>query len=132
MKSKALGVVGIAVAMYAMPAVAHHSFAMFDSTKTVTLQGTVKEFQWTNPHSWIFLTVADAEGQATVWAIELGAPSGLVRQGWGPKSIMPGMNVKLLIRPLKDGKNGGQFLGVTLPDGTQLGDPSTRGADPVY
>ena len=132
MNSKALGVAAIAAAIHAMPAAAHHSFAMFDASKTMTLQGTVKEFQWTNPHSWIFLTVADAEGQAAIWAIELGSPSGLVRQGWGPKSITPGMNVKLLIRPLKDGKNGGQFLGVTFPDGTQLGDPSTRGADPVY
>jgi hypothetical protein len=130
MKFKALGVAGIAVAIHALPAVAHHSFAMFDASKTMTLQGTVKEFQWTNPHSWIFLMVGDAEGQPTQWAIELGSPSGLVRQGWGPRSIKPGMNVRVLIRPLRDGTTGGQFLGVTLPDGTQLGDPSVseRGA----
>ncbi len=127
MKFKALGLAGIAVAMYAIPAVAHHSFAMFDATKTVTLQGTVKEFHWTNPHSWIFLMVADAEGQPAQWAIELGSPAGLVRQGWVPKTLTAGMNVKVVIRPLKDGKAGGQFLAVTLPDGTQLGDPSTSG-----
>ena len=126
MKSKALGVAGIAVALYAFPAVAHHSFAMFDNGKTMTLQGTVKEFHWTNPHSWIFLTVADAGGQPKQWAIELGSPGGLVRRGWVPKIIAPGMNVKVVIHPLKDGTTGGQFLGVTLPDGTQLGDPSTN------
>ncbi len=125
MKFKAV-VACIAVAMCAIPAVAHHSFAMFDATKTMTLQGTIKEFHWTNPHSWIFLMVADAEGQPQEWAIELGSPGGLVRQGWVPKTLTPGMNVKVVIRPLKDGKIGGQFLTLTLPDGTQLGDPSTR------
>ena len=100
---------------------------MFDATKTMTLQGTIKEFHWTNPHSWIFLMVADAEGQPAQWAIELGSPAGLVRQGWVPKTLTAGMNVKVVIRPLKDGKAGGQFLAVTLPDGTQLGDPSTSG-----
>ena len=71
--------------------------------------------------------VADAEGQPAEWAIELGSPAGLVRQGWVPKTLTAGMNVKVVIRPLKDGKAGGQFLAVTLPDGTQLGDPSTSG-----
>ena len=125
MKFKALAA-GIAIAIVTSPAVAHHSFAMFDATKTMTLQGTIKEFHWTNPHSWIFLMVADAEGQPKEWAIELGSPGGLVRQGWVPKTLTPGMNVKVVIRPLKDGKIGGQFLTLTLPDGTQLGDPSTR------
>ncbi len=125
MKFKAL-VACVAIAMCAIPAVAHHSFAMFDATKTMTLQGTIKEFHWTNPHSWIFLMVADAEGQPKEWAIELGSPGCLVRQGWVPKTLTPGMNVKVVVRPLKDGKIGGQFLTLTLPDGTQLGDPSTR------
>ena len=125
MKSTALAVAGIAAAMYVIPAVAHHSFAMFDASKTVTLQGVVKEFHWTNPHSWIFLTVTDAAGQSTQWAIELGSPALLVRRGWGPKVIAPGMNVKVAIHPLRDGNNGGQFLAVTLPDGTLLGIPPT-------
>ena len=127
MKFNVFAIAGIAALVFALPAVAHHSFAMFDASKTVTLQGSIKEFHWTNPHSWIFLMVPDAGGTPTEWAIELGSPSGLVRQGWVPKTLTPGMNVKIVIRPLKDGKNGGQFLAVTLPDGTQLGDPSTRG-----
>jgi hypothetical protein len=127
MKFKALGLVSIAIIALALPVAAHHSFAMFDAAKTVTVQGTVKEFHWTNPHSWIFVNVQDNEGQLTEWAIELGSPAGLARRGWAPKTLTPGMNVKVVIRPLKDGKPGGQFLSVTLPDGTQLGDPSTAG-----
>ena len=123
----ALIVCGVVVAICAIPAVAHHSFAMFDASKTITLEGTVKEFHWTNPHSWIFVNVTDAEGHVVEWPIELGSPGGLARQGWVPKTLIPGMNVKVMIRPLKDGKPGGQFLTVTLPDGKQLGDPSTRG-----
>jgi len=129
MRLKALGLASIVLAIYAVPAFAHHSFAMFDASKTMTLQGTVKEFHWTNPHSWIFLMVQNPGGPPTEWPIELGAPGGLIRQGWVPKTLTAGMNVKVVIRPLKDGKPGGQFLAVTLPDGTQLGDPSTAGGD---
>jgi hypothetical protein len=92
------------------------------------VEGTVKEFQWMNPHSWIVLTVADAGGQTADWAIEVGSPSGLARQGWAPKTLTPGMKVKVRLHPLKEGKPGGQFLAVTLPDGKQLGDPSVRAA----
>ena len=122
MKVRALAVVGIAtLAVYAIPAVAHHSFAMFDASKTVTLEGSVKEFQWTNPHAWILLNVANPQGQADVWAIELNGPSGLARDGWKPKTLTPGMSVSVMIHPLRDGTNGGQFLNVKLPDGSQMG-----------
>jgi hypothetical protein len=82
---------------------------------------TVKDFQWTNPHAWIMLTVTK-DGQAEQqWAIEMAGPSGLARQGWRPKTLTPGMPIKVLIHPLRDGTNGGQFMEVTLPDGTVLG-----------
>jgi len=123
MKLKALGPAGIAVAMTAIPALAHHSFAMFDAQKTMTLEGTIKDFQWTNPHSWILLMANNAEGKAEQWAIEMGGPSGLARQGWRPKTLTPGMEVKVWIHPLRGGANGGQFMAVTLPDGTQMGNP---------
>ena len=116
-----LALAGIAAAVYAIPAVAHHSFAMFDANQVTNLEGTVKEFQWTNPHAWIMLNVANQQGQADVWAIELNGPSGLVRDGWKPKTLTPGMNVSVTIHPLRDGSNGGQFLNVTLPDGKQMG-----------
>ncbi len=115
------GLAGIVTAAIALPAVAHHSFAMFDGSKTTTVEGTVKRFQWSNPHSWIYVTVADARGQPQDWPIELGAPNGLARMGWTPKTLTPGMKVKVQVHPLKDGQAGGQFLSMTLPDGTQLG-----------
>jgi Family of unknown function (DUF6152) len=124
MNLKALGLAGVAAAMFAIPAVAHHSFAMFDAEKKVTLEGTVKEFQWTNPHSWILLNVNNPQGAEEQWAIELGGPSGLARQGWVPKTLKPGMKVTTIIHPLRDGTHGGQFMAVTLPDGTQLGNPN--------
>ena len=105
------------------PALAHHSFAMFDSNQKMTLSGTVKEFQWVNPHAWIMLTVADPEGRPALWAIEMGGPGQLARQGFTPKTLAPGMNVEVVVHPLRDGSNGGQFMALTLPDGTQLGNP---------
>jgi hypothetical protein len=126
MKIKALSLACVAVAMSAIPAFAHHSFAMFDAEKKVTLDGTVKEFQWTNPHSWILMTVANAQGQPEQWAIEMGGPSGLARQGWVPKTLTPGMKVKTVIHPLRDGTAGGQFMAITLPDGSQMGNPDGR------
>src|SRR5580704_14739544 len=126
MKLDALGLAGIAVAMSAVPAFAHHSFAMFDAATAKTVQGTVKDFQWTNPHSWILLTVDNAQGQAEQWAIEMGGPAGLARQGWVPKTLTPGMKVKTIIHPLRDGTAGGQFMAITFPDGTQMGNPDGR------
>jgi len=131
MKTKALAIAGIAtVAVYAVPAVAHHSFAMFDAAKTVVLQGAVKEFQWTNPHAWILLNVANPQGQAEQWAIELNGPSGLVRDGWKPKTLTPGMPVEVTIHPLHDGTNGGQFMTVKLPDGSTMGRGGIQQAPP--
>src|SRR5262249_61496119 len=92
---------------------------MFDASKTVILEGSVKEFQWTNPHAWILLNVANQQGQADVWAIELNGPSGLARDGWKPKTLTPGMNVSVTIHPLHDGTNGGSVLRVELPEGAR-------------
>ncbi len=125
MTFKALGLAGIAVAVCTMPALAHHSFAMFDAGKKVTLAGTVKEFQWTNPHAFIQMIVANSDGQAEQWSIEMGGPGGLARQGWVPKTLKPGMNVSVTMHPLKEG-HGGQFLAVMLPDGSQLGNPDNE------
>src|SRR5438105_7049931 len=128
---KALGLAGAAAfAAFAIPAAAHHSFAMFDALKIVQLEGSVKEFQWTNPHAWILLNAAPIDGKpAATWAIEMGGPTNLARQGWLPKTLTPGMPVKVHIHPLRDGKSGGQFLAVTLPDGKVLGNPGGRPAN---
>jgi hypothetical protein len=124
MKVKALCLGVVAMGLSVLPASAHHSFAMFDAEKTVKLEGTVKEFQWTNPHSWILMNVTNAQGGQDQWVIEMGAPGGLARQGWVPKTLTPGMKVTAIIHPLKDGTHGGQFMAVTLPDGTLKGNPN--------
>jgi hypothetical protein len=120
MKFKALGLACIAAAFSVVPAVAHHSFAMFDGDKQVTLDGTVKEFQWTYPHSWIVMMVPNRAGKLEQWPIEMGPPAGLAKEGWLPKTLTPGMKVTLIARPLKDGRLGGQFFSVKLPDGKVL------------
>jgi hypothetical protein len=120
MRLTALTFAAIAVAMPINDVRAHHSFASFDAARQVTLQGVVREFQWTNPHAWILLSV-DKKGQPEQWAIELSGANGLVRQGWRPKTLAPGMAVTMTIRPLRDGTNGGQLIELTLPDGTVLG-----------
>lgn len=105
-------------------ALGHHSFAMFDPERTVTLEGTVSDFLWTNPHTWIRVNVANAQGEEEEWAIEMGGPAGLARAGWSPTTLIPGMEVSVLARPHRDGSNFAQFMAVTLADGTMLGNPN--------
>jgi len=106
-----------------LPVLAHHSFAMFDQSKEVTLVGTVTEFQWTNPHAFIHVEVKEG-AQTGVWDIELNSPNNLKRQGWKPDSVKAGDKVTLLANPLRDMSQhkGGLFIAVTLPDGKVLGD----------
>jgi hypothetical protein len=115
----------------AASAVAHHSFAMFDQTKQVTLTGKVREFQWTNPHAFIHLDVANDAGGTDTWQVELNSPNNLKRQGWKSSSLQPGQQVTLILNPLKDGSKGGLFVAVTLPDGTVLGDPTRARGGPI-
>ena len=101
-------------------ALAHHSFAMFDMNKDVTLRGTVEQFQWLSPHSWLDMSVTDNAGKQTRWSLEMGAPSALYRHGWRQASLMHGDKVTTTLHPLRDGRRGGSLVSVTLPDGTQL------------
>jgi hypothetical protein len=102
---------------------AHHSFAMFDQTKQVSVTGTVRDFEWTNPHA--FIEVEDAQGKT--WGIELNSPNNLVRQGWKRDVMKPGDKVTVTLNPLRDGRPGGLFNAVTLPDGRVLGNPKPTG-----
>ena len=122
MKFRTLSLVSVAVALIAPPALGHHSFAMFDSDKTVEFTGTVKELQWTNPHSWLEIIVTGADGKETVWAFEMGSPGGLARVGWRPRTVVPGDKVTVTGHPLRDGTSGAQFISVKLPDGKVLTD----------
>ncbi|HEX4074058.1 MAG TPA: DUF6152 family protein [Candidatus Acidoferrales bacterium] len=106
---------------------AHHSRAMFDHIKQVNLVGTVKEFQWTNPHCWIQVLVPDPSNPAAApveWGVEMGAPVELMRKGWKPGSLNAGDQVTIVINPLRDGQHGGLVLSVTGPDGNIIGRPA--------
>ena len=108
-------------------ALAHHSRSMFDQTKQVTLVGTVKEFQWTNPHCWIQVLVpdpSDPSAEPVEWGVEMGAPVELMRKGWKPGSLNPGDRVTIVINPLRDGQHGGLVLSVTGPEGKIIGRPA--------
>src|SRR5262245_25444263 len=107
-------------------AFAHHSAAMFDAGKEITLTGTVKEFQWTSPRCWIQLLVADEAhpGAAPVeWGIEMDNPVGLSRHGWKPGSVKAGDHIVVVAHPLRDGTNGAQVVSVSK-DGKPIGKPS--------
>jgi hypothetical protein len=95
---------------------------MFDRSKTVVLTGVVREFQWTNPHSWVQLEVMKPGGVGSVsWSIESGSPSSLARQGWKRTSLKPGDMITVTINPLRSGQPGGNFVQAKLADGTTLG-----------
>ena len=99
----------------------HHSFAMFDLDKEVTLEGVVKEFQWTNPHVWLQILVSDDKGATTEWSLEAGAPGMLTRTGWKSSLLKPNDRVTVVIHPLKSGASGGSLVRVTLPNGRVMG-----------
>jgi len=113
----------LAVALLATTgaAYAHHSFAVFDRAKKVTLTGTVKEFQWTNPHTWIQVVIADDKGNPTEWGIECGSPNMMARTGWKKTTLKAGDRVTAIVNPLLDGRPNGSLVAITLPDGTVLG-----------
>jgi hypothetical protein len=88
---------------------AHHSFAMFDQEHPIELVGTVTEFKYSSPHCYILLEVKGADGSSTVWNLEGGAPSLLLRDGWSSKSIKPGDELRMTIDPLRSGEPGGAW-----------------------
>ncbi|MGH9648633.1 MAG: DUF6152 family protein, partial [Bryobacteraceae bacterium] len=109
------------------PVLAHHSFTMFDATKVITITGTVTDFQWTNPHSYIEIDVPDESGAVKHWAIEMGSPSILQQSGWKFNNLKKGDKTTLVINPLKDGRPGGFLNSATLPNGKVLGNGPGRG-----
>ena len=120
---------GVLVVMLAslVPVFAHHSPAAFDRTKEVTLVGTVKEFRWQNPHTWIEVNVPNEKGEQVLWAFELTSPTYLVRAGWKSNTLKPGDKVTISGRPLKSGEPGSAiFTSVTLADGRTLGERPAR------
>ena len=121
LRTKALVVAG-AASFLAAPAMAHHSYAMFDMTKNVTIEGTVKDFQWTNPHTFVQLDVKDAAGKDTNYAIETSSPNALYRQGWTRKSAKAGDHAVIVMHPLRDGSTGGSLVTMVV-NGKKIGTP---------
>ena len=115
----ALLVVAVIV-LAAAAASAHHSANMFDNTKVKELSGTIREFQWKNPHVWIQIDVQNG-GVKEEWSVEGGSPNALGRQGWRPTTFAAGATVSLKVNPMKDGSTGGQFVGAKFADGKTLG-----------
>lgn len=115
------GVFGLSSAAWA-----HHSAAMFDAAKTDTLVGTVSQYQFENPHAWIYLMVVGANGTQKQYSIEMTSPNLLQRAGWRPGTLKPGDKVTVKIHPLHDGAAGGSFVEITLPDGKVM-DQRQRG-----
>jgi Family of unknown function (DUF6152) len=109
-------ITGVALAA---PCIAHHSFASFDMRKTVTLHGTVKELQWTNPHCFVQLLVPHGTGSVE-WSLEMNSPLASYRSGWRPHTINPGDELTVLINPSRDGTPSGRLISATDSGGHVL------------
>jgi len=114
------GLAGVAAALLAAPAVAHHSFVMFDHSKVLYLSGTVKQFDFVNPHAWLHITVVTDKDNTSTWQFEGGPPSQLVSLGWSKDHPRVGDKVKVGFHPLRDGSRGGQLMIVKFPTGEEL------------
>jgi hypothetical protein len=118
------GATGLTAALAASGALAHHSFAMFDKEHPVQLQGTVKTWEFTNPHSWLVMMVMK-DGRPTQVMVEGASVDTLIRQGFGPNTFAPGEKINLVISPLKNGGLGGAFVKAIKADGTVLTESPT-------
>ena len=116
------GATGFALAFLLMAGtvLAHHSFAVFDHTRTLTIKGSVTKFQWTNPHGFLEVDVPEADGTVKPYTIELTSVNMMSRTGWRSNMIKAGDKVKATVAPLLSGQAGGLGLDVTLPDGRKL------------
>jgi hypothetical protein len=106
-----------ALAALGAPAAAHHSFASFDTTRVVRIDGVVAEFQWTNPHAWLEIDVKNPDGGVDRWGVEFNSPNNLTREGWSRHMLKSGDEVTVLIHPLRDGRHAGLYYEVKLADG---------------
>ncbi len=117
-----LAIVAVAGLLVSIPpAIAHHSGAEFDNEKTVEITGTVKEFQFKNPHTWIQVMVDNGKGQPVEWSLEWGAPNQLGRQGYRPSTFPPGAKVTMRLHPMKNGSPAGGFVAAKFADGKTIG-----------
>ena len=117
MKKIAIIAVAGTLSLAALPALAHHSGTMFEPAKDVTVSGTVKEFEYANPHAWLLVDVKSPDGAVTTWSFEMGELSTLTRAGIHKQDFAPGMQVTISGRPMKDGRPAGSFTKAVRADG---------------
>jgi Family of unknown function (DUF6152) len=110
-----IGALGLATSAYA-----HHSMNGFNRAKTIMITGTVKQFKWANPHSWIELEVVNDKGVTETWNLEMTAPGILARAGWKSTMLKPGDKATFGVHPMVNGDIGGQFVSVTFADGLTM------------
>ena len=116
-----IAILGAGLLLTAASVWAHHAFAAeFDVNKPLILKGTVTQMEWINPHAWIHIDVKDADGKATNWMIEVGAPNGLLRRGFTKASLLPGTDIVVEGWQAKDGSFRANGSNITLPDGRKL------------
>ena len=120
MRNRMYCTLAVAALCFAAPAFAHHSTAMFDHSKEVTVEGTVKSWEWTNPHSWLQLVVSDGSGKLVEEGFEVGSPNTLFRNGWRANTFKPGDKVTLVAYPRRDGTIGGLVVAAKTVNGTWL------------
>ena len=113
----------LALAVIPVSATAHHSHAMYESERRITLDGTVKEWQWANPHVFLYVIVNDRTGKPVEWVLEGGGTGGMTGRGWRADSFKPGDKIQVQFRPLKDGSSGGVLGTVFFPTGQSLNHP---------
>ena len=117
MTLRSMTLAGVGVSLLSVPALAHHSFAMFDREITLEVEATVNELQWTNPHTWLELTAIDENGEPMALALEMSSPTSMARSGWTPRTVVAGDKVIVTYHPMKDGTPEGQFLHMVLENG---------------
>ncbi len=129
MKVKLASAVVVMIAVFTVQAAAHHSFAMFDHEKLITVSGTLKAFEWTNPHCWLHISAPDpTTGKMSDWSFEMGSVPQIAAQGWKADSVKAGDKITITGHPMKDGSRGGQYRSAKLADGRtfqQAADPNS-------
>ena len=110
----------LALSLAVPRAQAHHAFGKVFLDRVLTLNGTVAEFRWTQPHGWVLLDVQNPDATTSSWSIETAPPTVLSRRGWGPHTLARGQRVRLTIHPWRDGGLGGSLITAALPDGRVL------------
>ena len=120
MNSRTLGLAGTAAMVFAIPAFAHHSFAMFDHNITASMTAVVSDVEWINPHAWVHMAVMGANGQPQTWSFEAGSVRQLADAGWLRDDVKAGDTIEMIYHPLKDGSYGGQARTVVAASGKRF------------